>query len=142
MKKAPRRRLALVFLLFAGPAFGQDIRVVDGDTIAIEGEPNARLVGFNAPETFRYQCETERRLGKMAAERLEALITQGVQLTRVPCACRPGTEGTRLCNYGRQCVVMTSYGRNVGDILIEEGLAVPFVCRGTRCPPTPKPWCR
>jgi hypothetical protein len=25
--------------------------------------------------------------------------------------------------------------------LIEEGLAVPFVCGATRCPRTPRPWC-
>jgi len=32
-------------------------------------------------------------------------------------------------------------GRDVGSILIEEGLAVPFVCGATHCPRTPKPWC-
>jgi hypothetical protein len=25
--------------------------------------------------------------------------------------------------------------------LIEEGLAVPFVCGATHCPKTPRPWC-
>jgi len=28
-----------------------------------------------------------------------------------------------------------------GAILIEEGLAVPFVCGATHCPKTPRPWC-
>jgi len=32
-------------------------------------------------------------------------------------------------------------GRDVGVILIEEGLAVPFKCGATSCPKTPKPWC-
>jgi hypothetical protein len=26
-------------------------------------------------------------------------------------------------------------------MLIEEGLAVPFVCGATHCPKTPRPWC-
>jgi hypothetical protein len=33
-------------------------------------------------------------------------------------------------------------GKDVGAILIAEGLAVSFVCRSTRCPATPRPWCR
>jgi len=33
-------------------------------------------------------------------------------------------------------------GRDVGGILISKNLAVPFVCGQTRCPPTPKPWCK
>jgi hypothetical protein len=31
--------------------------------------------------------------------------------------------------------------RDVGEILIGEGHAVPFVCGETRCPETPRPWC-
>jgi hypothetical protein len=29
----------------------------------------------------------------------------------------------------------------VGAMLIEEELAVPFVCGSARCPRTPRPWC-
>jgi hypothetical protein len=36
---------------------------------------------------------------------------------------------------------LKSRGRDVGTILMEEGLAVPFVCGATRCPKTPRPWC-
>jgi hypothetical protein len=38
--------------------------------------------------------------------------------------------------------VLKANGRDVGSILISEGLAVPFHCRGTGCPPTPRPWCQ
>ncbi len=48
-------------------------------------------------------------------------------------------EPTR--NYGRDCGTLKSSGRDVGAILMEEGLAVPFVCGATRCPKTPRPWC-
>jgi micrococcal nuclease len=59
----------------------------------------------------------------------------------VPCACSPGTEETPACNYGRRCGMLKANGRDLGAILIEERLAVPFVCSGTRCPKTPRPWC-
>jgi hypothetical protein len=38
--------------------------------------------------------------------------------------------------------VLKANGRDVGSILIAEGLAVPFHCRGTGCPPTSRPWCQ
>jgi hypothetical protein len=46
------------------------------------------------------------------------------------------------CNHGRACGTLRSNGRDVGAILIAEGLAVPFVCGATSCPKTPRPWCQ
>jgi hypothetical protein len=37
--------------------------------------------------------------------------------------------------------MLKANGRDVGGILMSEGLAVPFVCGRLHCPPTPKPWC-
>jgi hypothetical protein len=59
----------------------------------------------------------------------------------VACACSPDTEGTPACNYGRRCGTLKAAGRDVGEILIEDKLAVPFVCGKTHCPKTPRPWC-
>ncbi|OWV96844.1 hypothetical protein [Rhizobium sp. R693] len=117
--------------------------VTDGDTIHVEGEINGtRLVGYNAPEVFSPRCTSEKELGDRATDRLKELVAAGpVELTRVPCACKPGTEGTKRCNYGRSCAVLHAGGRDVSNILVGEGLAVPFVCGGTGCPPTPRPWC-
>jgi hypothetical protein len=55
--------------------------------------------------------------------------------------CRPGTEGTPACNYGRHCGSVKAAGRDVGEVPIAEGLAKPFKCGSTHCLPTPKPWC-
>jgi endonuclease YncB( thermonuclease family) len=72
---------------------------------------------------------------------LRALTANGnAHLTRVACACRPGLEGTRNCNYGRLCGSLSIGGRDAGAILISEGLAHPYVCSTTRCPPR-RPWC-
>src|SRR5215510_4029504 len=120
------------------------VRVIDGDTIRIgHQKPDIRLVGFNAPETRRAQCKAERRLGDRATARLRDLVQSSkLDFEFVACSCPPGTEGTSTCNYKRRCGTLKANGQDVGSILIQENLAVPFVCGQTRCPPTPKPWCR
>ena len=68
--------------------------------------------------------------------RLRTLIASGdARLIRVACSCRPGQEGTRYCNYGRLCGSLLIDGLDVGGILIGEGLARPYVCGATGCPP-------
>jgi endonuclease YncB( thermonuclease family) len=135
-------------LLIAVPANAEpidpaDIWVIDGDTIqAYHQQPNIRLVGFNAPETRNATCQAETDLGARATRRLRDLVKLGnLDFNYVHCSCPEGTQGTPACNWGRDCGTLRSNGRDVGAILIEEGLAVPFVC-GARCPPTPRPWCQ
>jgi endonuclease YncB( thermonuclease family) len=117
--------------------------ITDGDTIRLIGAAKGtRLVGFNAPESIEPRCATEADLGHRAKARLVELAdTAQLELKMVPCSCRPGTEGTDRCNHGRSCGSLFADGRDVGDVLIAEGLAVPFVCGSTSCPPTPRPWC-
>jgi endonuclease YncB( thermonuclease family) len=127
----------------AGAIDPKDIRVIDGDTIRVfQKQPDVRLVGFNAPETRRSRCDAERGLGDKATRRVRDLVQTGdLDFEFIACSCRPGAEGTPACNYGRRCGTLKAGGRDVGEILIAEGLAVPFKCDATRCPPTPKPWC-
>jgi endonuclease YncB( thermonuclease family) len=131
-------------VVLSAPITSDDVRVIDGDTIRLHQQrPDVRLVGFNAPETRRAQCDAERALGDRATARLRDLVRSSkLDFEFVACACSPGTEGTPSCNYGRRCGVLKADGRDVAAILIGENLAVPFVCGQTRCPPTPKPWCR
>jgi endonuclease YncB( thermonuclease family) len=121
-----------------------DIGVIDGDTIRVHHrQPDVRLVWFNAPETRRAACPAERQLGDNATRRVRELVRAGhLDFEFVACSCPPGTEGTERCNYGRHCGTLKANGRDVGEILIKDGLAVPFQCGATRCPPTPKPWCK
>lgn len=102
------------------------IEVIDGDTIRVSGQSrNVRLVGFNTPETGSAQCSQERALGHQASARLKQLVANGSpSVTIVPCACRPGTHGTQSCNFGRACGILKVHGRDVGETLIGEGLAV------------------
>ena len=127
----------------AEPIDPSDIRVIDGDTIRVyHQQPNVRLIGFNAPETRHAECQAEFELGSKATRRLRDIIKAGnLDFIYARCSCPDATQGTFACNYGRDCGTLKSNGRDVGEILIEEGLAVPFVCGATHCPKTPRPWC-
>lgn len=135
--------LLILVPVLAAPITPDDVRVIDGDTIRVyHKQPNVRLVGFNAPETRRAACDAERELGDRATRRVRDLVREGLlDFEFVACSCPPGTEGTPACNYGRRCGTLKADGRDVGAILIAEGLAVPFQCGATRCPKTPRPWC-
>lgn len=117
--------------------------VIDGDTIRLDTEPaDTRLVGFNAPEVIKPNCEAEVPLGERARNRLTDLLGAGrLDFMKVPCNCKPGTEGTAACNKGRSCGTLKVDGVDVGEILIGEGLAARFVCSDDGCPKTPRPWC-
>jgi endonuclease YncB( thermonuclease family) len=124
----------------ASPLNPGQVEVLDGDTIRVAGE-TFRLVGFDAPETYRAQCPSERELGNRATFRLRQLVASGgLDFERVACACRAGTEGTPRCNYGRSCAMLKARGQNVGAVLIAEALARAFACGPTSCP-SRESWC-
>jgi endonuclease YncB( thermonuclease family) len=138
--------VSLALVALATPARSEPIaagavQVVDGDTIRVRGR-TIRLVGFDTPEAgINARCEGERNLAARTTARLRALVAGGgLDLQIVQCSCPPGTEGTQRCNFGRACGVLKARGRDVGATLITEGLARPYMCGPTSCPPR-APWC-
>src|SRR4051794_10625865 len=97
----------------ASPLSSGQVEVLDGDTIRTAGE-TFRLVGFDAPETYRARCPSERELGSRATYRLRQLVAGGgLDLERIACSCPNGTEGTLRCNYGRSCGILRARGQDV-----------------------------
>jgi endonuclease YncB( thermonuclease family) len=95
------------------------ISVVDGDTVRYEGEtPRIENIdtgeigyGIAAPG-----CISERLLGELAAERLEQIVEGGVDIRFT------GEVG----GLGRPLVRLEKAGHDVGELLIEEGYALPW----------------
>ena len=88
--------------------------VVDGDTIWLKGE-KIRLMGYDTPETTTAFCggDREKQLGYKATERLQELLTNNNFTVQ-----RDGKD-----KYGRTLAVIQVGNINVGNILVNEGLA-------------------
>lgn len=125
----------------AEPITPSEIRVIDGDTIEAHGL-TYRMVGYDTPETKsrgrRAVGPEERAVANLATARFQELISSGpLDLKEVPCSCPAATLGTKACNHGRKCAVLSLNGKNIGDALIAEELALPFECGPTKCPKLP-----
>jgi len=121
-------RLALILCLIASPVMA-DIRVVDGDTVHIDGE-KIRIMGLNTPETWRPKCIAEEMLGKQATAYGKVLAEQ---IGRI--------ERHGMDRYGRTLArVYLEGGGSWAEAMISRGLAVPFECPNGRCPIMTR-WC-
>lgn len=94
---------------------GSRLVIVDGDTFA-HGSEKVRISNIDAPESFCSRCEAELVAGLKAKERLAALLRSGLVVVD-----REGED-----RYGRTLARVSVRGRDVGDTLVREGLAVPW----------------
>ncbi len=104
---------------------------VDGDTVRVKRDraPDTRLraVGYDTPEIYSAKCELERRIGNQIRRRIQGSIDAGTFTAETT-----GEKGA----FGRPLAVFKVEGRNIGNKLIAEGLAVRYV-------PGVKPdWCK
>lgn len=91
--------------------------VVDGDTFYLNGE-KVRIAGIDAPETHPSRCPREAELGEAATERLHVLLNSGpLELTSID------RDRDR---HGRLLRNVSVAGRDVGEMLIAEGVARPY----------------
>jgi micrococcal nuclease len=112
----------------AGAAEARTIRVFDGDTIQdTTTDTTYRIVNIDTPEAGRgARCAAERALADRATRRTRSLIAAAANVE---------TRATsRIDQYGRTIAFVAVDGRDLGQILIAEGLARPW--RGRR-----EPWC-
>ena len=140
--------IAIMLILFgtvgtsvrAEPISVAEITVVDGDTIDAHGQ-RYRMIGYDTPEVAtprRKVGPDEKAVATIAKERFTELLNSGpLDLSEVPCSCPAKKLLDGTCNHGRKCAILSLNGKNIGDTLIAEELAVPFICSATRCPRMP-----
>ena len=98
----------------------QVARVIDGDTFELAGGDRVRILNIDTAEMPpRSQCNEERDLALAAKARLSDLVAQSGEIKLVK-------EGRDRDTYGRQLRRVRIDGRDVGTLLIEEGLAQPW----------------
>ena len=107
--------LAVALALVASPALAQSARVVDGDTLKVDGV-TYRLWGIDAPE-LEQPCADGWPAGRAATEHLRALIGER------HVTCKPRT----LDRYGRTVAVCHVDGRDLGADMVTDGHAWAFV---------------
>ena len=122
----PRRCESFPMLLIAlaitlCPPGPRDNCVVDGDTFWTNGE-KVRIADIDAPE-IHGRCDYETKLAAASRDRLLTLLHQPFELQR------QGKD-----RYGRTLANVSVNGRDIGMILVHEGLA--RVWDGAR-----HPWC-
>jgi endonuclease YncB( thermonuclease family) len=81
--------LAATTVAIAEPIEPEAVRVIDGDTIAAY-RIHWRVVGFDALETFRPQCQSEQQRGREATARLAHKTPRAT--ARRGCACCPASS--------------------------------------------------
>lgn len=104
----------------AARAAERRVIIIDGDTVDIDGE-RIRVLNIDAPETRGSRCERELILGLRAKERLAQLLRAGaVRIDRCE------ASGRCTDRYGRTLARLGTPAGDVGQILIAEGLAMPW----------------
>ena len=111
----------IAVFMFVKPAKGETVDarkvyVIDGDTIALARE-RIRLLAIDAPETRDARCEREREAGYATKARVVDLLRFG----RVVDIRRHGHD-----QYGRTLAHIVIDGRDLGEQLVREKLALPY----------------
>jgi endonuclease YncB( thermonuclease family) len=112
---------ALAVLLAAAAASAEPAPerpvAVDGDSIVVGGV-EWRLVGFDTPEIGRAWCEAELRLGRLARQRLQAMIDAAGTVETV--------DSGERDRHRRPLGDLILDGANVREAMIAEGYARPY----------------
>ncbi|MDH2436855.1 thermonuclease family protein [Pokkaliibacter sp. MBI-7] len=107
---------ALAILASLPAAAGtQSLSVIDGDTVRYNGQ-RLRLLSIDTPETYKPRCDAELTKGREATARLRELVANAQRIEVV--------DSGQADKYDRRLVHLLIDGRDVGQTLMAEGLAV------------------
>ncbi len=117
----------------AGPVPAELVRVIDGDTLEVrvqvwleqELTVRARLADVDAPELRRPGCPAERELAEQARDFVARALGEGAL----------SLSDITHDKYARRVVarVRDAQGRDLSELLLEAGLALPYPARGAWC---------
>jgi endonuclease YncB( thermonuclease family) len=108
-----------------GPGRGHAC-VIDGDTFKL-GSRKIRITGIDAPELSNARCPQEAALGVRARDRLRDLLNQG-SFTMT------AHRLQRTDAYGRELMAVERQGVDLGQRLIDEGMAHHYLgSKGSWC---------
>ena len=103
---------------------GNRIVIIDGDTVTLPCATPARgcaekirFIDVDAPESFRPHCESERRVALAGKARVASLLRGAAVFVE-----RLG----RRDRYGRTLANLTIAKGDVGGVLLQERLALPY----------------
>lgn len=100
--------------------------LIDADTLWYNGV-KMRLLDIDAPETFRAHCANEKRMGDRATRRMMKLMSGGYRIEY-------SGKLDRTREHRALVRIRLSDGRDAGQVLLKEGLAV-------RWPHKDNKWC-
>jgi micrococcal nuclease len=107
--------IALVELSSGETMDGRRAVIIDDDTVVF-GSERVRILNIDTPETRGSHCERELVAGLKAKERLAEILRAGPMEVE-----REGKD-----RYRRTLTRLSVNGRDVGALLIREGLALPW----------------
>lgn len=95
---------------------GDELTVIDGDTVRTSAGETIRILNIDTPETWRSRCQAEYVLGKRAAVELSKLLVgENLQVER------HGHD-----RYGRTLARLVGRKGDLGELLIKAGYALPY----------------
>ena len=114
-------------VLFVLQALLQSPAVIDGDTLHDNRRGyDYRLHGIDTPETERAKCDAERQLGLVASARVAELLAGAEAVVAFPSHDPRGRSRWPTDGFGRRLARIEIDGRDLGGILLAEGLAKPY----------------
>ena len=117
--------VAAHLLLSHGAALAAEISVIDGDRFVMPDGEVVRIENIRTPSADEgADCVAERQTGEMTIARVKELITE----------CPPVLDRLYSDRRGRTEARVEVCGKDLGDILISEGLAI--------YRDAPKAWCQ
>lgn len=105
----------------------QEPSAIDGDTIHDGHRTQGyRLFGIDTPELARAKCSAEKALGLAASARVQGLLDAAREVRAFPAWNPKGRPDWPTDGFERRIARIEIDGKDLGELLLAEGLAKPY----------------